>query len=187
MAGKLDTFLKLSIIVSVLMASASVGYYYLVYLPRRDAQLDFQHQLERKGDEAEKRQERARAEAERSALREQVLKELEARQAAEKAAAQERYQDCLRLARSDYEATWAASCKEFGDIFRKSRNDCIKEHKITAGDMKKSKQECGSWDQSIAEYSSSTCNLPRPRGTDIAASHEKARDRCLQENKAGLQ
>jgi hypothetical protein len=53
LTGKLDTFLKLSIIASVFIASSSVGYHYLVYLPRRDAQLDFQHQIERNAAELE--------------------------------------------------------------------------------------------------------------------------------------
>ena len=58
MAGKIDVFLKLSIIASVIMVSASIGQYYLVYLPQRDAQLDARA-------EAEKQAAQAKAEAER--------------------------------------------------------------------------------------------------------------------------
>ena len=37
LAGKIDAILKLSVVVSVLLASSSVGYYYLVHLPHREA------------------------------------------------------------------------------------------------------------------------------------------------------
>ena len=38
--AKIDAFLKLSIVAAVLLASASVAYYYVVYLPDRDARID---------------------------------------------------------------------------------------------------------------------------------------------------
>jgi len=156
LAGKLDTFLKLSIIASVFMASASVGYYYLVYLPRRDAQLDFQYQMERKAVEVEKRQERARAEAEKEAEQQRLRLEEQAReerQAAEKAGAQQRYQQCIKIARSDYETSWAAECKRIAIEVRKA---------------------------------DPTCTLPRKIGADLTDRLHQEVDRCLQENKAGL-
>jgi hypothetical protein len=39
-AGKIDAFLKLSIVAGVLLASSSVAYYYVIYLPDRDARID---------------------------------------------------------------------------------------------------------------------------------------------------
>ena len=39
MAGKIDAFLKLGIVAGVLLASSSVAYYYVVYLPDRDARI----------------------------------------------------------------------------------------------------------------------------------------------------
>jgi hypothetical protein len=40
LAAKFDGILKLSIIASLLLAASGIGYYYAVYLPGRDAQLD---------------------------------------------------------------------------------------------------------------------------------------------------
>jgi hypothetical protein len=40
LAGKIDAILKLTVVASVLLASSSVRYYYLVHLPHRDAQFE---------------------------------------------------------------------------------------------------------------------------------------------------
>ena len=40
LAAKIDAILKFSIVVSVVLASCSVGYYYLVHLPQRDVQFE---------------------------------------------------------------------------------------------------------------------------------------------------
>ena len=47
LAGKIDAILKLSVVASVLLASSSVGYYYLVHLPHQDAQFEPERVLER--------------------------------------------------------------------------------------------------------------------------------------------
>ena len=75
MAGRIDTFLKLSIIASAFIVAASAAYYYLVFLPQRDAQLVMERKLERAGVEALRREQAARAEAEKSAVRERMLSE----------------------------------------------------------------------------------------------------------------
>jgi hypothetical protein len=46
LAGKIDAILKLSVVAAVLLASSSVGYYYLVHLPHRDAQFEPEQVLE---------------------------------------------------------------------------------------------------------------------------------------------
>jgi len=46
LAGKIDAILKLSVVASVLFASSSVRYYYLSYLPRRDARFEPERALE---------------------------------------------------------------------------------------------------------------------------------------------
>src|SRR5215468_1270265 len=55
-AAKRLTF-KLSVVASVLLASCGVGYYYLVYLPQRDAQFQPERVLERFRAATEKRAE----------------------------------------------------------------------------------------------------------------------------------
>ena len=57
LAGKIDAILKLSVVVSVLLASSSFGYYYLVHLPHRDAQFEPERVLERLRAAAKKRAE----------------------------------------------------------------------------------------------------------------------------------
>jgi len=165
LAGKIDILLKLSIAVSALLASSSVGYYYLVYLPRRDAQLDVERSFER-----------ARADALQRMFSEQ--RAMEERQSAEKAAIQLRYQTCLSRADTDHQALRAATCKRLGEQSRKEHDDCI------------SKQNLGKFycDSTYAiRDASPNCTLPREIATDIDAGAEKARDRCLQEHRAGLQ
>jgi hypothetical protein len=90
-AGKIDALLKVCIVLSVLLVSSSVGYYYLVYLPARDAQIDFERALENARIDAAKR-----AEQERTLLQQQAI---EQRQSAERAATQFRYDACLKAFR----------------------------------------------------------------------------------------
>jgi hypothetical protein len=40
MPGAADAFFKVSLAVSMLAAAGSAGYYYSIYLPARDSQLD---------------------------------------------------------------------------------------------------------------------------------------------------
>jgi len=154
----------------------------LVYLPRRDAQLDAERTLEKAQADAEKRAEQERAEAEKRAERERVLSEqraLEQRQSAEKAAAQIRYQTCLSRASDDYRAEWTAECKRIADKSLKDLADCIKT-------SPSAKELCNQLYNKPRDPSFS-CTLPRVIGTDLNADLEKARDRCLQENRSGLQ
>jgi hypothetical protein len=163
LAGKIDILLKLCIAASVLLASSSVGYYYLLYLPRRDAQLDVERAFER-----------ARADALQRMFSEQ--RALEERQSAEKAAAQMRYQTCLNGANTNYQAVRAAACKRLGEQSRRDHDDCVSKNL--------GKSFC---DVTYAiRDASPNCTLPREISTDFDADADKARDRCLQENRAGL-
>jgi hypothetical protein len=177
--GRIDTFLKLSIIASAFMVAASAAYYYLVFLPQRDAQLIMERKLERAGVEALRREQAARAEAEKSAARERMLSERrEEREAAKKAAAQSRHQMCLDRAQEGYSASWAVACKRIAVQAAKDYTECT-------SSMGLSKEVC---DKTYPDrHASSTCGLPHAIKTDLTANLEKARDRCSQENKMGLQ
>jgi hypothetical protein len=179
---KLDALVKVSIVVAVLFASASVGYYYLAYLPRRDAQLDLERALERERAEAERRAERERAEAEKREEQERIIAEQQ-RQSAEKAAAQNRYQACLSRASANYDAAWARMCKRYGDMVNsdsaKGIGLCV-----SAGTPK---VECEKRHKESLRDTSANCTLPKLLSADLNADLEKARDRCLQETRAGLQ
>src|SRR5437764_14716007 len=81
LASKIDSSLKVSTVVSVVFASCSVGYYYLVHLPQRDVRFEPQRVLERFRAAAEKH-----AEQELSLFEQKVSE----RRAAEEKAAEER-------------------------------------------------------------------------------------------------
>jgi hypothetical protein len=187
MAEKINTLFKLSIIASLLLASSSVGYYYVLYLPRRDAQLDAERKLEialqQERAEAEKLAAQQRAEDEKRAEQERALSQrlaLEEQQSAEKAAAKTRYKECVLRVERIYQATWASNCKSIGDQanFEISRR---KANCLTVA----TQAECDGLHP--FRDTSPNCALPRGTSNDLTASLDKMRDRCLQESRAGLQ
>jgi hypothetical protein len=175
-AGRIDAFLKLSVIAGVLVASSSVAYYYVVYLPRRDAQLDVEQAWVRARADAERRAERERSLSEQRAVEQRVPEQRaseqgasEEHQATENATAQTGYQMCLSSAQSNYIAAWTTSCTRLGV---KDRAKCLSE---SYG----SKELCDTMqrDRDV----SPDCWLPRAVGTHIKTELKKARDHCLQE------
>jgi len=178
LAPKIDIVLKLTIILCACAASASAGYYYLVLLPRRDAQLVLERRLERAGMEALRREEGARAEAARSAERERILSErraLEERAAVRKAAAQKQYESCLEHVQESYAASWAAACKRIAAQASKDYSECI-------SSMALSKEVCAkTYPDHVV---SATCALPPSVKADLTTNVTKAREACLQESKA---
>jgi hypothetical protein len=99
MAARIDTFLKGSIAASVLIAAASIAYYYLHYLPQRDAQVDRILQMEQTRIEFSRQAEQARLIEEKRTVEE--------RRAAEKEALQNAYQLCISNAEDNYSRNWA--------------------------------------------------------------------------------
>jgi hypothetical protein len=115
-AGKSDVFLKVTTGLAFLIAAASVGYYFVVYLPDRDARLD-----------AELRMEKARTELARKAEEERLRSEKEAAElkaTTDRETIKANYDQCLRLARANYDYNWGLNCKQVSDRNRKSRTDC---------------------------------------------------------------
>src|SRR5271154_2098628 len=121
----MDAFLKLSVVVSVLLASSSVGYYYLVHLPHRDAQFEPEQALERWRAAAEKRagQELLLFEQQVSDQRAAEQQAEEERRTLEKA---NRYQACLSRATDNYNASRLAACNRPQEKIIKDHDDCIK-------------------------------------------------------------
>jgi hypothetical protein len=174
LAGKLDAILKLSVIASVLFASSSVGYYYLSYLPRRDAQFEPQRALEQLRATAQKR-----AEQEQLLLQQQVAEQRaleqqaeEQRQLREKA---ERYQVCLRQVTDSYNESRIAACNRLQQKVVKDRDNCIR--------LGFRKKVC---DQAhVVREPSPDCPLPPAIASNLDTDAQKARDRCLEEHGAG--
>ncbi|WGR91842.1 hypothetical protein MTX26_15885 [Bradyrhizobium sp. ISRA443] len=180
MAGPVDTFLKISVAVSLLGAAGSVGYYYAVYLPARDAQMDRDRKLESARAEYARQAEQNRIAAERrdaEARQAAERREEEDRQAAAREATQAKYRNCLRNAREDYSANWAQACKRIYDNAVRGNKDCL-----SAGTAKSTCDLI----YSTKNYSPD-CTLSRLVGTDIEDTWDKAKKRCLDESRAGLQ
>jgi hypothetical protein len=166
LAGGVDALVKLSVAASVLLASGSVGYYYVVYLPDRDAGIAREQKLEKAKAELTRHVDQQRREAEQRAADE--------RRANDQAEAKAAYQSCVALADRSYNAMWASTCKRLADKDAKDRADCVA----------KGSSFCDIYKQGDG---SPSCSLPRVLASDLDTTHEKSRDRCLQESKSGLQ
>jgi hypothetical protein len=174
--GKIDAILKLSVVASVLLASSSVGYYYLIHLPHRDAQFEPELVLEKLRVAVKKHAEQEQLvfeqqASERRAAEQQVS---EKQQALEKA---NRYQACLTRATDNYNASRLAACNRPREKIIKDRDDCIK--------LGFSEKVCAM--AHVVRNSSPNCMLPRVVTLSLDADAEKARDRCLEQDRAGLQ
>jgi len=124
LAGKIDAILKFSVVVSVLLASSSVGYYYLVDLPQQDAQFEPERVLARLRAAVKKRaeQEQLLFEQKVSEQRAAEQKVAEERQALEKA---NRYEACLSRATDNYNASRLAACNRPREKIIKDQDDCV--------------------------------------------------------------
>ncbi len=99
----------LSIVALVLFASSSVGYYYLRYLPQRDARFEPERALEGLRAAAQKRAERQQLASEQQASEQRALEQ----QAAEQQQLRERadrYQACLTHVTDSYNESRIAAC-----------------------------------------------------------------------------
>jgi hypothetical protein len=167
LAGKINAILKVSVVASVLLASSSVGYYYLVYLPHRDAQFEPERALERLRAAAQKHAKQDKLlfeqqESERRAAEQQAVQE---QQTLERA---ERYQACLSRATDNYNAARLAACNRPQEKIIKDHDDCMK--------LGFPKNVCDM--AHVVHGASPNCTLPRSVASALDADAEKARDRC---------
>ncbi len=174
MAGKIDAILKLSVVASVLFASSSVGYYYLSYLPRRDARFEPERALEQLRTAAQRR-----AEQEQLLLQQQVSEQraleqqaAEQRQLREKA---DRYQACLKNVTDSYKDSRIAACNRLQEKVIKDRDNCVR--------LGFRKKVCDL--AHVVREPSPDCPLPPAIASNLDTDAQKARDRCLEENGAG--
>jgi hypothetical protein len=176
LAGKIDAILKLSIVASVLFASSSVGYYYLSYLPHRDARFEPARALEQLRAAAQKRAEREQLLLEQQASEQRALEQqaAEQRQSQEKA---DRYQACLSHVTDDYNELRIAACNRLQEKVIKNHDSCIR-----TGFREK---VCDL--AYVVRKPSPNCPLPPSIASNLDVDAEKARDRCLEENRLGLQ
>jgi hypothetical protein len=85
--------------------------------------------------------------------------------------------NCVGNAEKGYSAVWASSCKRVAEEAVANHTHCLAEKLVE-------KELCDSMYR--PSDPSPNCALPRMLASDIEASLDKARSRCLQESKAGL-
>jgi hypothetical protein len=170
LAASVNLVLKLSVIVSLLLASSGVGYYYAVYLPRRDAQLD----SERAQDKARADAERKRADRERQVAEQ---KKSEQRQADTKAA-EARYQSCVNSATTAHVTSWAVECKRLAEKAAADHAECLSKTRLSKGYCDTAYR---------MRDGSRNCTLPVKVAADLDGDLNNARNRCARERKAALQ
>ena len=170
LARKIDAILKLTVVASVLFASSSVGYYYLVYLPQRD---EPQRVLERFRAYAEKRAEQEQLLFEQRASEQRSVEQraAEDRRALEKA---NRHQACLSRATDNYNASRLAACNRPREKIIKDRDNCIQ--------LGFSEKVCAM--AHVVPEASPNCTLPRAVALSLDADAARARDRCREEESA---
>jgi hypothetical protein len=175
LAGKIDAILKRSVVASVLLASSPVGYYYLVHLPRQDAQFESERVLERLRTAAQKRAEQELSLFEQKVTEQRAAeqKAAEERQAWEKA---NRYQACLSRATDSYNASRLAACNRPREKIIKDQDDCVK--------LGFSRNVCAM--AHVVPEASPSCTLPRTVRLALDADVEKARNRCLEDDMDGF-
>lgn len=169
-SSKIDAFLKLIVCASLISASGSVSYYYLAYRPAQDALLLTERM------QAERRREELHVGLEKRADQQRIIMDREALEERRAAAAHDRYEACMSAASLSYDNSRASSCKRLAEKAAKDRADCIAKGQLSAEGCK-----------IIHELrdASSACSLPRATLVDLDDQLEKARKRCLEENKAG--
>jgi hypothetical protein len=170
LATKLNALLKVSLIAALLLASSGAGYYYAVYLPVRDAQ-----QNEQRLAEALHAYGRHRAESVRAVAAQQRK---EQSRAADKAAAESRYETCVSGASATHDAAWSAACQRLADQALEDRGNCLANKKLPQG-------YCGAAYRS--RDSSPHCILPADVATAIDGNLTLARNQCRQQRNAALQ
>jgi hypothetical protein len=152
--------------VSLLGAASSVGYYYSVYLPSRDAKLDRERVAERKLAEQARKADQDRLEREREAEGQ--------RRNFERLRVQANYEACIARTEETYNHTWALNCKDVAEKRRKQRAAC------NLGPA-----TCDSM-YPVADPGPN-CSLPNAIANSLNVTMGQGKDRCLQESKAGLQ
>jgi len=169
-ATKLGALGKIGVIAALLLASSGVGYYYAVYSPVRDAQQNEQRLAVALHAYGRQRADVARAVAEQQRK--------EQRLAADKAAADGRYEACLTGANANHETAWSEACKRLADQAVQDRGNCLANKKLPQG-------YCG------AAYrvrdASPNCSLPLNVATRIDSDLAVARNQCRQQRDVALQ
>lgn len=166
-------------ILSLALAATSIAYYYVIYLPARDALQDARREDER--NEA-RRQAAARADEERRTQDEREHREAQERSAAElrKFMVEARYKGCLQRVSNNYSAMWDNYCKQNEEQRRKDYQSCI-----TSQNQYMNKEICNNLHGT--PLPETNCKLRHQVADDLNSTLEREKNRCFQEFQAGLE
>lgn len=151
-----DTMLKISVAIAFLIAGVSIGYYFLVYVPAKDA----------------------RTQAAASAAAANATAQASAQSAASQQTASRRaanYNSCLATADASYHADWNSNCATRSQQREADYNRC-------AGGFL-SESDCRETNPYIPTVD---CQLPSALADSLNGELRDAKDRCLQQAKDGL-
>jgi hypothetical protein len=168
-AARINILLKLSVMVSLLIGSSGAAYYYALYLPQRDAELDQEHLSEQLQAYGQRRTEQARLLAEE--------RQTEQRRTTDKTVAESGYQTCLARAGVTHDASWSAQCKTLADQTAANHTACLASGKLSSSYCDAAYR---------TRDGSPNCSLPLKVSTGLDGDLTAARQRCLQEREAAL-
>jgi hypothetical protein len=159
----IDTILKVAVIVAVTATSSALSYYYIIYLPLRDAQMEAVRQTEMRVAEEKARQEIERAAAlERAARYQQEW-------------AKERYRLCVSIAEQSYSLNWDTECERQSTRQNQLIASCISEQRFGCQSL---------FDKKIPAQD---CALPKDLADQYNTRLKDDRDRCMQEYRDAIQ
>jgi hypothetical protein len=162
--GVLNTLLKASIVVSVAIATLGVGYYFAIYVPKKDAAQDAERSAEVLRLNRSRAEQEPGTEDERAAAAQKKLR------------ISSRYEACVRDAELSYRYNATDKCRHIVEERRKMFDDCTRTLPQPTCEAIH-----GTFNQS------DNCALPTNLAKSLDDELEKSKNRCLQEFQLGLQ
>ena len=152
-----DAVLKLAIAAAILTIALSVGYYFVVYIPRRDADNQARAAAAQSAQAAQQAQQAAQAQQNQTARR-------------------DAYNSCVADASAAYSANWDSSCRTQSDERSSQYRSCASGGFYNV-------QQCLNMYPALP---ASNCTLPAAVGNRWDQLLKTDKDKCLEVAKDGL-
>ncbi|OUL71612.1 hypothetical protein [Paraburkholderia hospita] len=160
----MDRFIKVAVAVAALLAGGGVFYYYVIFLPGIERQ-----KLEMAEQEKKDAATKAQQEKQEAAQKEVQKKQL--------------YEACKLDAATNYQADWAAACKDVAAIQAQLLQNCLSD-KLTAGNPYLGESYCKRTFSGADP--TPNCSLPAKRAEAINKTFHDAQEKCLNEAQLGM-
>ncbi|QQS58896.1 hypothetical protein IPN35_04860 [Candidatus Peregrinibacteria bacterium] len=168
--------------ISILLVSSSVSYYYIFFLPAKQQEsLELQKEKFEHQKALEEEEKRNKTKKEQDALAEKRRQEL-----AEDLAEVKRQQDfdnCLSRAYENYNANWLSACQAQNEYYKKM-------NEITEKQNKQFEELTGipHDNSNLYEYQKidENCKLPTEKADKLGKDLEDSKDECIEYYKLGL-